>query len=51
MISLWRHNHVIFEKSVKRQALSTKIHIPIDLKSQIIKIFVHITNIAYCFLI
>ena len=33
MISLWRHNEVIFEKSVKRQVLSAQTHIFIDLAS------------------
>ena len=46
MISLSRHDDVILEKSVKRQALSAQIHIFIDSMSQIILFLVDITLIA-----
>ena len=47
MISLWRHDDVIFEKSVKQQTLSTQILISIDSVLQINIFLVHVTNIAY----
>ena len=47
MKSLWRNLDVIFEKLVKRQALSAKIHIFIDSMSQIILFVVDISPVAF----
>ena len=52
MKSLWRHYDVIFEKLVKRQSSSAKIHIfsiihKIQLVSQIILFLVHTLLIAH----
>ena len=51
MKSLWRHYDVIFEKLVKRQASSAKIHIFIESVSQIILFLVDTSVIAHFFLI
>ena len=44
---LWRHYDVIFEKLVKQQASSAKIHIFIELVSQIILFLVDTSLIAH----
>ena len=49
MKSLWRNLDVIFEKLVKRQASSAKIHIFIDSMSQIILFVVDISPVAFFF--
>ena len=49
MISLLRHDDVIFEKFVKQQASSTQILISIGSVSQVIIFLVHVTNIVYLF--
>ena len=51
MKSLWRHYDVIFEKLVKRQASSAKIHIFTELVSQIVLCLVDTSLIVYFFLI
>ena len=51
MKSLWRHYDVIFEKLVKRQASSAKIHIFIESLSQIILFLADTSLIAHFFLI
>ena len=45
--SLRRHDDVIFEKSVKREASPAQIHIFIDSVSQIIFFLADISTIAY----
>ena len=47
MESLWRHYDVIFEKLVKRQASSAKIHIFFELVSQIILFLVDTLLISH----
>ena len=47
MESLWRHYDVIFEKLVKRQASSAKIHIFLELVFQIILFLVETLLIAH----
>ena len=51
MESLWRHYDVIFEKLVKQQVSSAKIHIFLELVSQIILFLVDTLLIAHFFLI
>ena len=47
MESLWRHYDVIFENLVTRQASSVKIHIFLELVSQIILLLVDTLLIAH----
>ena len=51
MKSLWRHYEVIFEKLVKRQASSAKIHIFIESVSQLLLFLVDTSLIGHFFLI
>ena len=50
MESLWHHYDVIFEKLVEPQASSAKIHIFIELMSEVILFLVDLSLIAHFFL-